>query len=74
MPRSNPKRSIGQDCHELRVQQENTSWRTLYFSDEDAIVVLEVFAKKINRTPRAMIEACKQRLRGYHAARREEQA
>jgi phage-related protein len=61
-------------CHELRVQAENTTWRTLYFIDADAIVVLEVFAKKTNRTPRAVIEACKQRLRSYNAARKEEQA
>jgi phage-related protein len=66
--------SVGHGCHELRVQAENATWRTLYFIDADAIVVLEVFAKKTNRTPRAVIDACKQRLRSYHAARREEQA
>jgi phage-related protein len=60
--------------HELRVQAENTTWRTLYFIDADAIVVLEVFARKTNRTPRAVIDACKPWLRSYHAARREEQA
>ena len=74
MPMSRPMPTVGHGCHELRVQAENTTWRTLYFIDADAIVVLEVFAKKTNRTPRTVIEACKQRLRSYHAARREEQA
>jgi len=74
MPRSRPMPSIGHGCHELRVPAENTTWRTMYLIDADAIVVLEVFAKKTNRTPRAVIEVCKKRLRGYHAARREEQA
>jgi phage-related protein len=74
MPKSRPMPSIGHGCHELRVQAENTIWRTLYFIDMDAIVVLEVFAKKTTRTPPAVIDVCKQRLRSYHAARREEQA
>jgi phage-related protein len=74
MPKSRPMPSIGHGCHELRVQAEKTTWRTMYFIDKDAILVLEVFAKKTNRTPRAVIDACKQRLRSYHAARREEQA
>ncbi|HVT16569.1 MAG TPA: type II toxin-antitoxin system RelE/ParE family toxin [Thermoanaerobaculia bacterium] len=73
MPKSRPMPSIGHGCHELRVRAENTTWRTTYFIDADAVVVLEVFAKKTNRTPQAVIDVCKQRLRSYHAARREEQ-
>ncbi len=74
MPKSRPMPSISHNCHELRVQAENTTWRTVYFIDADAIVVLEVFAKKTNRTPPTVIDTCKQRLRSYLAARREEQA
>lgn len=73
MPKSRPMASVAHGCHELRVQAENTTWRTIYFIDADAIVVLEVFAKKTNRTPRAVIDVCKQRLRSYQAARKEEQ-
>jgi phage-related protein len=62
----------GHGCHELRVQAEHTTRRTLYFIDVDAIVVIEVFAKKTNETPRAVIDVCKRRLRSYHAARKEE--
>ena len=73
LPQSRPMPSIGRGCHELRVQAENTAWRTIYLIDRDAIVVLEVFAKKTNETPVSVIETCKRRLRSYHAARREEQ-
>jgi phage-related protein len=73
-PKSRPMPSLGHRCHELRVRAENTTWRIMYFIDADAIVVLEVFAKKTNRTPQAVIDVCKQRLRSYQAARREEQS
>jgi phage-related protein len=72
MPKSRPMPSIGSCCHELRVQAENTTWRTICFLDSDAIVVLEVFAKKTNRTPKPVIDTCKQRLRIYRNARRED--
>jgi phage-related protein len=74
LPRSRPMPAIGHGCHELRVQARNTTWRILYFIDTDAIVVLDVFAKKTERTPLAVINVCKQRLRSYHVARGEGQA
>ena len=74
MPKSRPMPSLGHGCHELWVQAKNTTWRTMYFIDADAIVVLEVFAKRTSRTPQAVIDVCKQRLRSYQAARSEEQA
>ena len=33
--------------------------------DEDALVILEVFARKTPQTPQAVIDACRRRLRQY---------
>ena len=67
MPQSRPMRSIGARCHELRVDVGAT-WRVIYRIDKDAIVVLEVFAKKTRQTPAAVIEVCRQRLKEYDRA------
>lgn len=65
MPLSRPMPSIGNKCHELRIQDENKIWRIVYYTDDDAIVILEVFAKKTQKTPRKIIDICKQRLVNY---------
>jgi phage-related protein len=56
---------IGRRCHELRAQDEDSTGRIVYRVDADAVIVLEVFSKKTSRTPRSVIEACRQRLRHY---------
>ena len=68
MPHSRPMPSIGAGCHELRVIDAEASWRVVYRIDADAIVILEVFSKKSRETPKAVIEACKRRLREYENA------
>jgi phage-related protein len=50
--------SIGANCHELRITDRNATWRILYQVDQDAVVILEVFAKKTLATPKPVIEAC----------------
>ena len=67
MPRSRPLPSVGRRCQELRIPDENQSWRILYRIDEDAILILHVFSKKRGRTPRSVIEACKDVLKRYDA-------
>jgi phage-related protein len=57
MPHSRPMPTIGARCHELRIVDESTMWRVVYRIDNDAIVILEVFAKKTAKTPTAVI-AC----------------
>ncbi|MCX5884493.1 MAG: type II toxin-antitoxin system RelE/ParE family toxin, partial [Proteobacteria bacterium] len=52
LPHSRPVPSIGPRCHELRVKEENRIWRIVYRIDDDAIVILEVFDKKSQKTPR----------------------
>jgi phage-related protein len=37
----------------------------MYFIDTDAIVILEVFAKKSQKIPREVIDKCKKRLARY---------
>ena len=53
LPHARPMPSIGRRCYELRVR------------DEDAIVIVEVFAKKSNATPQKAIEACRARSKAY---------
>jgi phage-related protein len=57
--------AIGRRCHELRVQDEDVTWRVIYRLDPDAIVILEVFSKKSQTTPDHVIGACRRRLRLY---------
>lgn len=57
--------SIGRRCHELRIVDENKTWRIVYRVDEDAILILEVFAKKATKTTKSVIEICKDRARRY---------
>jgi len=63
MPHSRPMPSVGRSCHELRIIDENTTWRIIYRIDTDAIIILEVFSKKTNKTPNRIIEICKKDLR-----------
>jgi len=65
LPHSLPMPSISSRCHELRIDDENNTWRIIYRIDNDAIVILEVFEKKTQKTPRHVIENCKRRIRLY---------
>ena len=65
MPVSRPMPSIGKRCHELRIVDEDSTWRVVYRIDDDAIVIAEVFKKKTQATPKDVIEACQLRLRQY---------
>ena len=68
MPDSRPMPSIGARCHELRINDRSAAWRIIYRIDADAIVILEVFAKKSRRTQKQVIDTCISRLRRYDAA------
>jgi phage-related protein len=59
---------IGPRFHELRVVDEGATWRIVYRIDPDAIVIAEVFAKKTAQTPKAVLEACRKRLKEYDDA------
>lgn len=65
LPQSRPMPVIGRRCHELRINDENGTWRIIYRTDSDAIVILEVFEKKTNKTPKHIIDTCKKRIKRY---------
>jgi phage-related protein len=65
LPQSRPMPSIGPRCHELRVKDAGHTWRLIYRIDSDAIVLFEVFDKKTEQTPKAVIDVCQTRLRRY---------
>lgn len=69
LPHSRPMPSIGPRCHELRIRDEDQNWRIMYRIDPDAIVIVDVFAKKTGRTPKNVIETCRARLRTYDEVR-----
>ena len=69
LPHSRPMPGIGKACHELRVNDRDATWRIVYYVDADAIVILEVFSKKTQATPRKVIEACQKRLEMYRRSR-----
>ena len=68
LPHSQPMPSIGSRCHELRVVDENKTWRIVYRLDDDAIVILDVFDKKTEKTPKKVIENCIRRMKLYDSA------
>lgn len=70
LPHSHPMPSIGTRCHELRVTDEDVTWRLVYRIDADALVIAEVFKKKAQATPKTVIDACKRRLRAYDTVAR----
>jgi phage-related protein len=60
--------TIGPRCHELRINDAETTWRLIYRIDPDAIVIANVFAKKTEKAPKDVIQACKKRLQEYDDA------
>lgn len=72
MPASRRMPMIGSNCHELRIDDGDVTWRVLYYIDSDAVVILEVFRKKTRTTPKQVMEAAKKRLRAYQRATRED--
>ena len=62
---------IGANCHELRIDDGDGTWRILYHVDRDAIVILDIFPKKSRTTPKHMINVAQKRLRMYQNAIKE---
>lgn len=65
MPKSRPMPQIGRRCQELRVIDADVTWRIFCRLDPDAVLILEVCAKKTATTPRQTIASCQRRLREY---------
>jgi phage-related protein len=71
LPHSRPMPSIGNHCHELRIRDEDKTWRIIYRIDNDAIVIVEVFSKTTRTTPKTVIEICQKRLIRYDREQQE---
>lgn len=63
LPISRPMPSIGASVHELRIMDTTGTWRIIYRIGETSIDVVEVFAKKTQKTPKQVIDRCQRRLR-----------
>lgn len=68
LPHSRPMPAIAPRCRELRIQDKNVTWRIIYRLDSDAVIIGEVFAKKTGKTPKKVIDVCKQRFKRYDEA------
>ena len=66
-PLCKPMKAVGPRCYELRVQDENITWRIIVRIDPDLVLVVDVFAKKTQKTPLSILAVCKKRLREYDA-------
>jgi len=67
MPHSRPMPSIGAACHELRINDQGSTWRIVYRLDPDAVVIAGVLQKQTRSTPTTFIQACRTRLARYDA-------
>lgn len=67
LPHSRPMPVIELRCHELRIVDRNKTWRIIYRVDGDAVVIVDVFQKTTQQTPRRVIDDCRRRLRQYDA-------
>lgn len=65
MPHARPMSALGARCGELRVPDGTVTWRILYRLDNDAVVIVDVFAKKTQATPAAILATGRERLRQY---------
>jgi phage-related protein len=63
--------SIGPRCHELRLNDENRTWRIFHRVDEDAILVVLITDKTTRATPKRVIDLCRARLTAYDATSEE---
>ena len=65
MPASRPMPAIGRRCHELRIRDEGHNRRVFYRLDPDAIVILGMYDKRTQMTPRLVLEGCRQHAERY---------
>ncbi len=68
MPHSRPMPNIGSRCHELRIVDGDSTWRIMYRTDRDAVIIAEVFKKKTSQTPKRVIATSTAQLREYDDA------
>jgi len=65
MPHARPMPVIGRRCHELRIQDQEQTWRMVYRLDADAVVIAALFSKKTQKMPPDVISTSRRRLKTY---------
>jgi phage-related protein len=65
MPHSRPMPDVAKRCHELRIRDQDSTWRIFYRIDSDAILILDVDKKKSQKASKLVIDRCKVRLKRY---------
>ncbi len=68
MPQAEPLSIVGPRCGGLRVRDGEHNWRIMYRVDSDAILILDVYAKKTRKIPQEVIDRCQKRLKEYDDA------
>jgi len=68
LPHARPMPSVGTQCHELRINDGDHAWRIMYHVEADAVVILEVFSKKTDATPKQTLDICRRRVAAYRDA------
>ena len=58
---------VGSCCGALRVRDAEHNWRIMFRIDTDAVLILEVYAKKMQKITDDVIQRCQQRLKRYDA-------
>jgi phage-related protein len=51
MPQAEPLSDVGPRCGALRIRDADHSWRIMFRADPDAVLVLDVYAKRLARFP-----------------------
>lgn len=69
MPQAEALPNIASGCGALRIRDAAHNWRIVYRVYSDAVVILEVYAKKTQKIPSEVIDRCKDRIKRYDAAR-----
>ena len=67
MPHAEPLPIVGPRCGAIRVRDGAHNWRIMYRLDADAVLVVDVYAKKTRTIPDEVVDRCKKRLRDYDA-------
>ena len=73
LPQSRPMAIVGGQCHELRINDREHTWRIVYHVAADAVVILCVFSKKTQATPTQVVDVCRRRLASYLIAAAEKE-
>ncbi len=60
-------KGIGRACHELRMKDDGVNWRLILRVDDDAIVVVGLFARTPRTAAGRIIAVCRKRLSQYDA-------